>query len=246
MWRYFLVTAAVALLDSPASAAKRDFKGLFGSYRQEKYIENEARGTAFGVDVLLSTLLPLSPIVKSTEKTGGAESSLHYSAFFNYELDFFLTIQYDWEIFLNVGYYNYDTRKQNSDTSPPPDPANPQFHQFEMTALPLLLGVKYRFSSDDLVPFIGAGAGFSYIRRKGSYDYSPSFDQQYLNVLTAELIAGLQFYFTSQAGIRLEAAAYYYRLPARTFSIPASSLPTLSYQPNPWSIRYASGLFLLF
>lgn len=244
MIQQFLLFALITLFSTTdALADRKDFKGLFGSYRRELFVENEAKSTAFGIDLALSTLLPLSPVVKSIDS--GSTEPLHYSAFFNYELSFFMSYLYHWEIFLSIGYYQFDTRKQNKNTI---GTATPQFHAFEMTLLPILFGVKYRLSTDDMVPYFGGGAGFSYTRRKGSYDYSPTtVDEQYLNTLTAEFIAGLEFYFSSKAGIRLEASLYYLKLPERTFQLPqSSSIIPLIYQPNPWSIRYSSGIFYLF
>ena len=49
------------LIGAEAFAAKKDFKGLFGSYRREKFTENEAGSGEIGVDILLSTLLPVTP-----------------------------------------------------------------------------------------------------------------------------------------------------------------------------------------
>lgn len=229
-------------------AAKKDFKGLFGSYRREKFIENEARSTNFGMDFLLSTLVPVSPIIKSQEVRGGDLANLQFATFFNLEAAFFFTLNYHWEIFANVGWYKYDTRKENKNSNP----AQPEFHQFEMEAHPIIAGIKYRLATDDIVPYVGAGVGFSYVRRKGFHDKdNPTnnlFDQEFSNAITGQILAGLEFFFHPQVGIRLEAAAYYFRLNQRSFDTggdPANH-PILLYQANPWLVRYASGVFILF
>lgn len=225
-------------------AAKKDFKGLFGSYRREKFIENEARSTNFGMDLLLSTLVPISPVIKSQETRGGEIANLQFATFFNLEAAFFFTLNYHWEIVTSVGWYNYDTRKENKRT----DPALPVFHLFEMEAYPIIAGIKYRLTTDDIVPYVGAGVGFSYVRRKGFYDNGAQFDQEFSNVVTGQILAGLEFFFHPQVGIRLEAAAYYFRLNPRSFDTGGvlENHPILLYQANPWLVRYASGIFLLF
>jgi len=244
----------VAALFSEAAFAKKDFKGLFGSYRREKFTENEANSSDFGMDIMLSTLLPLSPLVKSEETTRGAEGSpMHYATFFDIEASFFYTLNYHFELFANIGYYTYETRKENTVFT---QAELPLFQQFEMDVIPLVLGVRYRLTTDDIVPYIGAGAGPAYVRRKGYYDYSPVlFKEQFMNVLAAQILVGVEFFFASNAGIRLEMAAHYLRLPADSYDALGSSaapgsavgqLPILNFQSNPWSIRYASGIFFLF
>jgi len=248
----FFIVLATLLCD--VAFAKKDFKGLFGSYRREKFTENEANSSDFGMDIMLSTLLPLSPLVKSEETTrGGAGTPMHYATFFDIETSFFFTLDYHWELFANIGYYSYETRKENTVFT---NPQLPLFHQFEMEVVPLVFGVRYRLTTDDIVPYIGAGAGPAYVHRKGFYDYNPVlFKEQFMNVLAAEVIVGVEFFFSSNAGIRLETAAHYLRLPADTYdalgsgAAPGSAvgqLPILNFQANPWSIRYASGLFFLF
>jgi len=233
----------------PSFAAKKDFKGLFGSYRREKFTENEARSTSFGVDFMLSTLFPLTPIVSSAESRSVGLTPLSSSSFFNFEASFFLTLNYNFELFANVGIYTYETRKENTERN---DPSLPLFHLFEMDAYPMVLGVKYRLSTDDIVPYIGAGMGLAYVRRKGFYDNSPgTMDQEFSTVLTGQVTVGLEFFFSSNAGIRLESSAMFFKLPERTFDPSGPSgnpafLPILSYQANPWLIRYASGIFVLF
>src|SRR5947209_5497597 len=70
-----------------AAQAKKDFKGLFGSYRREKFTENEANPSDFGIDLLLATMLPLSPVVKSQETPDPSQqNALAYSTFFAAEV----------------------------------------------------------------------------------------------------------------------------------------------------------------
>ncbi|MFM8313527.1 MAG: hypothetical protein ACKOA8_04515, partial [Deltaproteobacteria bacterium] len=79
--------------DFEAQAAKKDFKGLFGSYRREKFTENEGNSTDFGMDLMLSTLLPVTSVVKSAqnESTPSVFDSLNYATFFNIEASFWFT-----------------------------------------------------------------------------------------------------------------------------------------------------------
>jgi hypothetical protein len=243
--RYLLLVLALTFtLD--AVAAKRDFKGLFGSYRREKFTENEANSTDIGVDLRLSTLLPVTPLVKSTETVGGTPGAMSYSTFFNIEGEIHASINYYWQFFLGAGYFSYDTRKQNTVLE---NPQLPLFHQFDMTAYPVMLGVRYRLSTSDIVPYVGLGAGVSFVTRHGSYDYDATlYNTQYDQVLTGEAILGLEFYISSRMGIRLETSAFYMKLPEFVYATGGSpgNHPILDYQPNVWSIRYASGIFLLF
>lgn len=230
-------------------AAKRDFKGLFGSYRRERFIENEARSSDFGMDFMLSTLMPISPIVSSQETTNGSFEPLYYAAFFNAEMSFLFSINYHFETFLNVGYYGYETRKENKAINDQ-QPLNPRFHAFELTAVPIILGLRYRLSTEDLVPYLGAGLGMTHVRQKASYlQDSTTRDEKELNAITGELMVGCEFYFSSRAGVRLEIAGYLFNFPGDTFT-PGSGtpevLPNFQYTQSPILIRYASGLFWLF
>jgi hypothetical protein len=232
--------------DALAVTTKKDFRGLFGNYRREQYVENEGNSTDFGMDFQLSTLLPITPIVTSLEAVGGTEANLKYATFFNFEIGFLLTLGYHWELFGTIGYYTYDTRKENTVFT---DPALPLFHQFEMMMIPAMGGVRYRFTTDDIVPYVGVGMGIAYTRRKGSYDYSdPTFHQQYLNCIVGQATAGVEFFIAARAGIRLELSAYFMNLPAFSFQPGAgiTTFPLIQYKANPWSVRYSSGLFVLF
>lgn len=249
---HFGTKALLALFLSFAFAgdalAKKDFKGLFGSYRREKFTENEARSTDIGIDILLSTLIPVTPIVKSHEDPTRASAGdpMYYATFFNLETTLFFTLDYHFMIYGNIGYYTYETRKENTVRT---DPTLPLFHQFEMTAIPVIGGVKYRFGMEDIVPYVGIGAGMAFIRRKGFYDYNDAqFNEEKLSVLAAQLTFGLEFYFSPRSGIRLEAGAHYFKLPTKTFDTlgTPANFPVIIYQANPWSMRYASGLFFLF
>ncbi len=231
-------------LASEAMAAKKDFKGLFGSYRREKFTENEGRSTDFGLDLMLSTLLPVTSLANSTTTRGDGGAAMSYATFFNAEVAFFFTLSYHWEIHFNIGYYSYDTRKENS-----PPGATPQFHLFEMEAFPLMAGVKYRFSTTDIVPYVGLGAGMVYARRKGYYDYiDTAYDESFSTGLAAQATLGVEFFISPRTGIRLETSAMYLGMPSKTFDtggVP-TNFPIVIYQSNPIAVRYASGLFVLF
>ncbi len=241
----FILIFATLLCDS--ALAKKDFKGLFGSYRREKFTENEANSSDLGVDLMLSTLLPLSPLVKTEEDTrGAAGTAMHYATFFNVEASLTYSLIYHFQLFANIGYYTFETRKENTKYT---QTDLPLFQQFEMDAIPLIFGVRYRLSTEDIVPYFGAGAGPAYVRRKGFYDYDPvRFKETFVNVLAAEIVAGLEFYFAPNAGLRLETSAFYLRVPADTYDAGGSvnQHPIINFQGNPWSIRYASGIFYLF
>lgn len=235
-------------LESNAFAAKKDFKGLFGSYRREKFTENEARNSDFGVDIILSTLLPISPLVKSEEDTTRTAANLNYATFFNVEASLWYSLAYNWALYANFAHYSYETRKENQTRT---DPTLPLFHQFEMEAIPVIAGLRYRLSREDIVPYLSVGAGMAYVKRKGSYDYDPTgrfTDTEYKTVACGHAALGLEFYFASRAGLRLEMSAYYFNLPARRFDTGGApgNLPILNYQANVWSVRYGSGVFMLF
>lgn len=237
----------IALVVSEFAWAKKDFRGLFGSYRRERFTENEGRDTDFGMDFNLSTLIPLNPLIKSRESAGGSENALANSTFFNLEASFFMSLWYKFQPYLTVGWYNYETRKQNQQNDQT-NAALPLFHQFEMEAIPIILGVRYRFSREDFVPYVGFGAGYSFVRRKGFYDYDDRSVLDNSNVMTLNAVLGVEFYFASRMGIRLETSALYFNLkpvPYDTGGL-AQNHPVLYLQGSTWSIRYSSGLFILF
>lgn len=241
-----LILAILCLVfAAEAFGAKKDFKGLFGSYRREKFTENEARPTDFGIDILFSSMFPVTPIVKSIEAPGAAAQPLYYSTFFNLEAAAHVSFAYRYQLYFSAGYYTYDTRKQNS-----LDTANfPLFHEFTLTAYPFMAGIKYRFSESDIVPYVGIGAGIAFTKRRASYDSDKTlFDERTSSNVVAQAQVGLEFYIASRTGIRLEMSAYYYKIDAATYQ-PSTQLqitPAFQYEANPISLRYASGLFVLF
>lgn len=242
-----LVILADLLVSTPSLAAKKDYKGLFGSYRREKFTENEARSTDFGFDVMLSTLFPVSSVAESTEDRTTGASPMPSSNFFNVEGNLFFTLDYNWQIYASVGYFNFDTRRENTIFT---QANRPLFQQFEMTAMPVVAGVKYRFSEEDIVPYVGLGVGMAFVTRKAGYDYSALSDEEKTNCVAGQIVGGVEFYFHSRAGIRLEVGAYNFRLGARTFdptapSGNANNNPIIVYSANPWLVRYASGIFIL-
>jgi hypothetical protein len=228
------------------SFGAKDYKGLFGSYQRQNFTENEGDSSDFGVDLLLSTLIPVTNIVTSSQD-GTNFAPMYYSTFFNVEGSVFFTLNYHWEIFANFGYYNYDTRNLTTAIAQS-SPTDPAYHNFTMTAFPMVAGIKYRFSRSDIVPYIGLGAGISFVHRRGYFDNSTLADDDYEQPLTGEVIIGLEFFFSSRAGIRLEASGYYMALPQVPFNpggVPATT-PLMNFVANPISIRYASGVFFLF
>jgi opacity protein-like surface antigen len=249
---FVLALGVFSILAEPAFAARKDFKGLFGSYRQPRFTENEGRDTDFGFDIMLSTMLPLSPVISSQESVGGAVNPLQSSMFFNGEGSVFVSLNYHWEFYGSVGYYTYESRKQSVSTGA--TDVLPRFHQFELSAIPMILGVRYRLNREDFVPYFGLGLGMSRVHRRSFYDFNsfsgglPLQDENFSTVVTAQLTAGVEFYFASRAGIRLEASAYYMRLPAAQWQPAGGPQPNawMYYGANPWFIRYASGLFFLF
>lgn len=249
---FILVLGILSTWGAPASAARKDFKGLFGSYRQPRFTENEGRESDIGFDIMLSTMLPLSPVISSQESLAASPATLQNSMFFNGEASGFISFAYRWEAFVSIGYYTYETRKQ-SQSSGATD-ILPRFHQFELSAIPAIAGIRYRFGTEDIVPYLGIGVGMSRVHRRAFYDFN-SFsggvalqDEDFSSAVTGELIGGLEFYFSSRAGIRLEAAAYYLRLDARAWTPVGGPSPNayMFYGANPWFIRYASGIFILF
>ncbi len=241
-----LPTFLILLFTFDSFADKKSFQGLFGSYRRERYVENEGSSNDIGFDIMLSTLIPTTSIVKSNE--GSEWKDLYYASFFNFEGQVFFTINYSWHIYASIGRYFYETRRENAVT----DNNNPLFHQFEMESIPLIGGIKYRFTTDDIVPYVGIGSGMARVRRKAFYDSSTSiYDEDIKNVIIGELVGGFEFFISSNVGIKLEMAAYYMALKERIFSSTSiteqkKQLPDFLYQPNLFSVRYASGIFVLF
>lgn len=231
-----------------ARAAKKDFTGLFGSYRREKFTENEGNKNDFGMDLMLSTLLPVNSVVKSDINSGSNFSDLNYATFFNVEASFWFSLGYNWVVFANIGKYSFETRKENSSSLSTTD--NPSFHKFELDAVPGIIGIRYRLSNEDLVPYAGIGIGIAYTHRSSSTEGATSLgqinDSTYQTVACGQGTVGLEFYFAPKAGLRVEASAFYFNLPRRTYDPAGGSQPTIQYQGNVWSMRYASGLFFLF
>jgi opacity protein-like surface antigen len=246
--RGFILTLLVLICGAEdVYAAKKDFKGLFGSYRREKFTENEARSSDLGMDIMLSTLIPVTSVANSSETSATSGTPLAFSTFFNVEASVFYSINYNWQAFLNIGYYNYETRKENGSIT-----TQPLFHHFEMTAYPATAGIKYRFSMEDIVPYIGIGGGIAHVKRYGSYDSDSSGSLgavDYSNVLTFSVITGVEFYFMPRMGVRLEMAAMFLKLNPLNYNPSPSSMdrvPALFFQANVWTLRYASGIFFLF
>lgn len=237
-----LICLWVLCFGMDAVAADKNFKGLFGSYRREKFTENEANSNDFGVDLMLSTLLPITSVAKSSEGSSKTFNSLNYSTFFNVEASFWFTLGYNWAFYASIGKYSYETRKQNAGSSN----TEPLFHKFELEAIPGVAGIRYRLSDQDLVPYVSLGVGMAYVHRQTAIEGLNKSDSEYKTVACGHGAVGLEFFFAPKAGLRVEASAYYLNLPQRTFDPQSTSFPTLQYQPNVWSMRYSSGLFFLF
>lgn len=252
--RALLIFCLVFLTSSEAFAARKNFRGLFGSYRREKFIENEGNWSDFGVDVSLSTLFPVTSIVNSEESTrGNAGAPMYYANFFDYEASAFLSLAYNWQVYLFTGLFTYETRKQNATDQPSVQQDQPLFHEYQMQALPVLLGLRYRFTQTDMVPYVGIAVGAASVMQKASYDYDPPGAYSHTGyqqpVLTAQLAAGIEFYISSQVGIRLELSGLYFKLAEQPYDTPGATpaaLPIVIAQANPISLRYSSGLFFLF
>ena len=253
--RYFFIFLVLSFgFEFEALAAKKDFKGLFGSYRREKFTENEGNRNDFGFDLLLSTLLPITSVAKSAQDNSLNFSPLNYSTFFNVEASLWFSLGYHWAIYANVGKYSYESRKKNDSSTD----ALPVFHQFELDAIPAIAGVRYRLSQDDIVPYISLGIGMAYVHRKGftegasiitNGNSSLYAEEEYQTVACGHGAAGVEFFFAPKAGLRVEASAYYMNLPKRTLEPGGTSIairPKIQFQSNVWSLRYASGIFFLF
>jgi hypothetical protein len=119
--------------------------------------------------------------------------------------------------------------------------------QYEMDAYPVLLGATYRFSRTDIVPYVSLAGGVAFVRQKGFYDYNSTvFDQVFSTCPTLQGGAGFEFYISPRIGIRLEASAMLFFLASHTTNTTSSTFPDFIYQANPITMRYASGLFVLF
>lgn len=248
MKSFFVSLICVGLLISaaPAKASKKDFKGLFGSYKRERFVENEARESDLGIDLSLSTLLPMSDVVRSTTTRGDAGSALYYATFFNVEGTLLYSLWYNWQFYFTTGNFSYDTRVERTD---PSDATQTIFSNAEFQGTPFLLGVRYRFSNEDIVPYIGAGAGVTMVTRRASYDNDKNVKgEEKSSVITGQVQAGVEFYVSPRAGIRLEVSGLY--MQAKEYQYDAGGLaanhPILIFQPNVLSVRYSSGLFYLF
>lgn len=244
MKRWFLLfVCLLGASEAFAAQQKKDLRALF-SFRREKFTENEARSSDFGFDLMLSTLVPVSPLVKSIEAVGGTAAPLNYSTFLNFEGSVFMSFNYHWQVYLSGGYYTYDTRKENAASVP----TLPQFHQFSMSAIPVMAGVKYRFGTTDIVPYVGIGGGIAFGNRRASYDYNTvNFLEEGFTAVTGQLIGGFEFYISPRAGIRMEASAFYMKVPSGGYSAgnAPAALPFFQFEGSIVTMRYASGLFFL-
>lgn len=246
MKNLILIVVLVAV-SMPCGAATKDFKGLFGSYQRGKFTENEARDSDWGVDLSLSSMLPITSVVNSTA-TGGEGTPMRYSTFFNVEGSLLFSLAYHWQLYASTGYFSYDTRKENLNADPDFD-IGALFHQFDLKAIPVILGFRYRFGVEDLVPYLGMGLGVSRVTQKGYYDVANSaVNEKITNALTGQLQGGLEFYFSSRAGLRVEVSANYMKTEEFRFVAGSDTqvTPDIIYQPNIFSLRYSSGLFYLF
>lgn len=243
----FLVYLIVFGFATSSFGAKRNFKGLFGSYKQEKFIENEAE-SGFGLNLALSTLIPISPYVKSSNSLAETPTALHFATYFNFEAEITYALKYKWVPFLRVGYMVYETRKQSTEASTF-TPKAPVFHNVKLISIPLMGGIRYRFGRDDIVPFIGIAGGIYFIDRATTYDGSNLDDQQTFTRPAGELGGGFEFFFSRTAGLKLEIAVQYLNISEdivnKNPGNPANN-PIVTYQANPISLRYAGGIFMLF
>ncbi len=230
----------VFLLGGKAIAvAQEPLRGFLGSYR-EKYTENAARDFQFGVGVQAGSLFPVSAVVTSSPTGSTLSTPYQYNASFNLEGEIHFSLAYPFQLFVQGGYSTYSARQAMPGTSG----TSIEFQEFSLGALPLLAGVRYRFSRGDIVPYIGLAAGVTQIERKGYFDFNPALLQETLWVATLEGALGLEFYFAEYGGLRLEVSGYYWGLPQTQFS-PSGVANTITFLPSFVAVRYASGLFFL-
>jgi hypothetical protein len=238
-----------------AFAKKKDFKGLFGSYRREKYTENEGNDSDFGMDLMLSTLYPVSSFASSVD--AGNNSSMPATISFNFELNFYKTFGYHTMAYLSIGHHAYDTRQALSTqlSNPIDENGNPtttdisnisQFNLYEQTSIPVLLGLKYRFSRSDFVPYIGVAGGISFMTRKASYNFSNLSHEDHPKALTFQGYGGFEFFFAPGAGLRLELGVHAALAPEKVNVTNSTQVPNIIFPKNPIALRYASGVFILF
>lgn len=225
------------LAEDVCLAKKKDFKGLFGSYRREKYTENEANDSDWGIDLMLSTLFPMSGLVSTT--TGGAMPT---TISFNTEANLYRTFGYNLMVYVNFGRYSYETRQSTGSTTG----QQTQYNLFSMTISPLLMGVKYRMSRSDFVPYLGAAGGVSFVTRTASYNYANLVNTDSQTPITVQGFGGFEFFFAPGAGLRIEVGAHVMLLPAKTMDTNSSTVPSVQNAANPVALRYASGVFILF
>lgn len=245
---YFVLGLGLFASLSPAWAARKDFKGLFGSYKRERFVENEARDSDWGIDLGLSTLLPMGDVVRSSvdPTRQDAGTPLYYSTFFNVEASVLFSLGYNWQFYGMLGNFSYETRHENPGTA---NTNQPIFHMAELRANPFLLGVRYRFSTEDIVPYIGAGAGISLVHRQAFYDNDVTLrGEDNKSAVTGQVQAGVEFYVAPRAGIRLEVSGLYLKLDAYKYDSlgTPSQKPIILFQPNLLTMRYSSSLFYLF
>jgi len=234
-----------------ALAKKKDFKGLFGSYRREKFTENEGNASDVGMDIMLSTLYPLTSFANTTTTpTTDLGAPMPGTISFNVELNFYKTWNYNLLTYLSIGHYAYDSRSPVAN-----QPATEgggtavlytQYNLLDMRIIPVMAGVKYRFGRSDFVPYIGAGAGVSFITRDITYNYSNLTHTDSSTPLTFQASGGFEFFFAPGAGLRIELGAWMALLGSSTKNTNSVLVESIVYPENPLAIRYASGIFFLF
>lgn len=243
---YGLIVFSLLLFVEAAFGLTKNFKGLFGSYHQEKYIENEGNFSDLGFEILMSTIFPLEPVVKTSQQFGYDGTPMQYTTFFNGEAQVSFSLGYNFEFFGGIGYYSYDTREVNAEY--PSSSGALQYQRFSMSMVPVFGGVRYRFSSDDIVPYLGVAAGESLVTRTGYYDYTSVESVSNFWAPMGMVLTGIEFYISSRVGIRLEASAAYFALPSDNFDPGGLSLatyPMFNFDYGLWTLRYASGIFFL-
>lgn len=234
------------------AVAKKNFKGLFGSYRREKFTENEGNDSDWGADIILSTLYPLSSMANSTTSVAsGSSVAMPKTISFDVELNLYKTFGYNTMVFFNIGHYSYDSRQQtqaqattdenNNDVS-----AITQYNNLATTIIPLMLGIKYRFSRSDFVPYLGASAGISLMSRKITYNYSNLSHEDSTTPLTFQGFGGFEFFFAPGAGLRVELGVWTALAPEVVKNTNSAAVESIIFPSNPLAVRYASGVFFLF
>jgi hypothetical protein len=240
----FVFVLTLFCTESFGAKDNRGVKALFGTYKREKFTENEARYSDIGTEILLSTMYPLGSLVRARDGAS-AFADMQSSLFFNGEINVFFTLNYSWQFLITGGYYSFETRQQFSVPFGSQNIAAFRFYNFE--TIPILAGVKYRMGTGDIVPYVGVSGGINLYTSKYSFDYSTQTIVKRGMAPTIQAAFGVDFYVTPRIGLKVELAGYMMLIPADSNTIVVSpNTHDFTTSANPISVRYASGIFILF